>query len=114
MVLCHCLETQTSPLVALPMPRRHGATAQTARRPSAAAARCPQDSGGGPDVAVALHPNYGDRVVLLQQDNRVAVETFEEVGAGPRVRLCRVSKAGEGGASSRQAQTGGPCVLARA
>lgn len=38
-----------------------------------------QDSGGGPDVAVAIHPNYQDRVVLLQQDNRVAIETFEEV-----------------------------------
>ena len=38
-----------------------------------------QDSGGGPDVAVAIHPNFQDRVVLLQQDNRVAIETFEEV-----------------------------------
>ncbi len=41
---------------------------------------CLQDSGGGPDVAVAIHPNFDDRVVLLQQDNRVAIETFEEVG----------------------------------
>lgn len=41
-----------------------------------------QDSGGGPDVAVAIHPNYQDRVVLLQQDNRVAIETFEEVRPG--------------------------------
>lgn len=38
-----------------------------------------EDAGGGPDVAVAVHPNYADKVVLLQQDNRVAVETFEEV-----------------------------------
>ncbi|KAI7840133.1 hypothetical protein COHA_006172 [Chlorella ohadii] len=38
-----------------------------------------EDSGGGPDVAVAIHPNFDDRVVLLQQDNRVAIETFEEV-----------------------------------
>lgn len=28
---------------------------------------------------MAIHPNYQDRVVLLQQDNRVAIETFEEV-----------------------------------
>lgn len=32
-------------------------------------------------MAVAIHPNYQDRVVLLQQDARVAIETFEEVGA---------------------------------
>jgi exosome complex component RRP41 len=38
-----------------------------------------EDSGGGPDVAVAIHPNWGDRVVLLQQDSRTAVEAFEEV-----------------------------------
>lgn len=38
---------------------------------------CP--AGGGPDVVVAIHPNHSSRVVLLQQDNRVAVETFEEV-----------------------------------
>eukprot|EP00887_Chlorella_sp_A99_P000396 scaffold13.g396.t1 len=37
-----------------------------------------EDSGGGPDVVVALQPNL-DKVVLLQSDNRVAVETFEEV-----------------------------------
>lgn len=41
--------------------------------------RAAQDSSGGPDVAVAVHPNHGDRVVLLQQDNRLAAETFEEV-----------------------------------
>lgn len=38
-----------------------------------------EDSGGGPDVAVAIHPNYDNRVVLLQQDNRLAIETFEQV-----------------------------------
>lgn len=30
-------------------------------------------------MVVAIHPNHSNRVVLLQQDNRVAVETFEEV-----------------------------------
>lgn len=38
-----------------------------------------EDSGGGPDVAVAIHANHEDRVVLLQQDNRLSIETFEEV-----------------------------------
>lgn len=28
---------------------------------------------------MAIHPNHANRVVLLQQDNRVAVDTFEEV-----------------------------------
>ena len=47
-----------------------------------------EDSGGGPDVALAIHPNHADRVVLLQQDNRVAIETFEEV-MGLAVAGCR-------------------------
>lgn len=38
-----------------------------------------EDSGGGPDVALAIHPNFDSKVVLLQQDNRVGIETFEEV-----------------------------------
>lgn len=37
-----------------------------------------EDGGGGPDVAVALHPSL-DKVVLLQADARVGVDTFEEV-----------------------------------
>lgn len=37
-----------------------------------------EDCGGGPDIAVALHPKL-DKVVLLQADNRLGVETFEEV-----------------------------------
>ena len=37
-----------------------------------------EDSGGGPDVAVALHPNLG-KIVLLQMDSRVAIDTFETV-----------------------------------
>lgn len=37
-----------------------------------------EDSGGGPDVVVGLHPSL-DRMVLLQCDNRISIETFEEV-----------------------------------
>ena len=37
-----------------------------------------EDSGGGPDVVVALHPNL-DKVVLLQSDNKLSIERFEEV-----------------------------------
>ena len=37
-----------------------------------------EDSGGGPDVVVALHPGI-DKVVLLQSDNKLSIETFEEV-----------------------------------
>lgn len=37
-----------------------------------------EDSGGGPDVVVGLHPSL-DRVVLLQSDNRIGIDTFEEV-----------------------------------
>ncbi|GAB4815311.1 hypothetical protein N2152v2_002357 [Parachlorella kessleri] len=37
-----------------------------------------EDSGGGPDVVLAVQPNL-DKVVLLQADNRLAIETFEEV-----------------------------------
>lgn len=37
-----------------------------------------EDSGGGPDVAVALQPGL-DKVVLLQADSRVGIDTFEEV-----------------------------------
>lgn len=37
-----------------------------------------EDSGGGPDVVLAVQPNT-DKVVLLQSDNRLAIETFEEV-----------------------------------
>lgn len=39
-----------------------------------------EDSGGGPDVVVALHPSM-DNMVLLQSDNRISLETFEEVVA---------------------------------
>jgi exosome complex component RRP41 len=35
-----------------------------------------EDSGGGPDVAVALHPGL-DRVVLLQADSRMSLEVLE-------------------------------------
>jgi exosome complex component RRP41 len=37
-----------------------------------------EDCGGGPDIAVAWHPRL-DKIVLLQADNRVGVEAFEEV-----------------------------------
>jgi exosome complex component RRP41 len=37
-----------------------------------------EESGGGPDVAVALQTN-GDRLVLLQMDGRLPAETFEKV-----------------------------------
>ncbi len=37
-----------------------------------------EDSGGGPDVVVGLHPSL-DRLVLLQSDNRISLETFEEL-----------------------------------
>lgn len=37
-----------------------------------------EDSGGGPDVVLALHPGL-DKVVLLQSDNKLSIETFEEV-----------------------------------
>eukprot|EP00878_Enallax_costatus_P038872 GHUV01044360.1.p3 GENE.GHUV01044360.1~~GHUV01044360.1.p3 ORF type:complete len:110 (+),score=34.69 GHUV01044360.1:427-756(+) len=36
-----------------------------------------EDSGGGPDISVALHPNL-DRLVLLQMDGKLPPETFEE------------------------------------
>jgi exosome complex component RRP41 len=39
-----------------------------------------EDSGGGPDVVVAMHPALGD-IVLLQADNRISLDTFEEVVA---------------------------------
>lgn len=41
-----------------------------------------EDSGGGPDVSVAYHPNL-DKVVLLQMDNRLADDKFELV-----VQMC--------------------------
>jgi len=37
-----------------------------------------EDSGGGPDVAVAIHPNLA-KTVLLQMDNKIAVDVFEGV-----------------------------------
>ncbi|KAL6756870.1 ribosomal protein S5 domain 2-type protein [Haematococcus lacustris] len=37
-----------------------------------------EDSGGGPDMAVALHPATG-RLVLLQMDSRLPLATFESV-----------------------------------
>jgi exosome complex component RRP41 len=37
-----------------------------------------EDSGGGPDVAVAWQQNLG-RIVLLQMDSKLSVEKFEEV-----------------------------------
>jgi len=37
-----------------------------------------EDSGGGPDVVVALQPSL-DRIVVLQSDNRISIEVFEEV-----------------------------------
>jgi exosome complex component RRP41 len=37
-----------------------------------------EDSGGGPDVAVAYHPHL-DKVVLLQMDNKLPVDTFQAV-----------------------------------
>ncbi len=37
-----------------------------------------EDSGGGPDISVALHGNFDD-IVLLQMDNRLPLETFETV-----------------------------------
>lgn len=37
-----------------------------------------EDSGGGPDVVVALQPGL-DKIILLQSDNKVSIETFEEI-----------------------------------
>lgn len=37
-----------------------------------------EDSGGGPDVVVALQPGI-DKIVLLQSDNKISVDNFEEV-----------------------------------
>ena len=37
-----------------------------------------EDSGGGPDVAVAIHPNL-DRTVLLQMDNKIGIDVFEGI-----------------------------------
>lgn len=37
-----------------------------------------EDSGGGPDVVVALHANL-DKVVVLQMDNKLPLETLETV-----------------------------------
>lgn len=37
-----------------------------------------EDSAMGPDVSVALHPNL-DKVVLLQMDSRLPIDTFEAV-----------------------------------
>lgn len=37
-----------------------------------------EDAGGGPDVSVALAPN-SDKLVLVQMDNRLPIETFERV-----------------------------------
>lgn len=36
-----------------------------------------EDSGGGPDISVAVHPNM-DRLVLLQMDGKLPAEVFEE------------------------------------
>uniref|UniRef100_A0A383VD35 Uncharacterized protein n=1 Tax=Tetradesmus obliquus TaxID=3088 RepID=A0A383VD35_TETOB len=36
-----------------------------------------EDSGGGPDISVALHPNL-DRLVLLQMDGKLPPDVFEE------------------------------------
>lgn len=37
-----------------------------------------EDSGGGPDVSVAIHPNL-DKTVLLQMDNKVGIDVFEGI-----------------------------------
>lgn len=37
-----------------------------------------EDAGGGPDVAVSLAPN-SDKLVLVQMDSRLPIETFETV-----------------------------------
>ena len=37
-----------------------------------------EDSGGGPDVSVAIHPNL-DKTVLLQMDNKISIDVFEGV-----------------------------------
>ena len=37
-----------------------------------------EDGGGGPDVVVGLHPSL-NRLILLQSDNRISIETFEEL-----------------------------------
>ncbi len=36
-----------------------------------------EDAGGGPDIAVALQPNT-ERLVLLQMDSKLPLDTFEE------------------------------------
>eukprot|EP00898_Chlorokybus_atmophyticus_P008783 jgi/Chlat1/8906/Chrsp92S08220 len=37
-----------------------------------------EDAGGGPDLAVAVHPNL-DKVAMLQMDAKVSMEVFEKV-----------------------------------
>lgn len=37
-----------------------------------------EDSGGGPDVVVGLHPTL-DKIVLLQSDSKISIEVFEEL-----------------------------------
>ena len=37
-----------------------------------------EDSGGGPDVVVALHANL-NKLVVLQMDNKLPLETLETV-----------------------------------
>lgn len=46
-----------------------------------------EDSGGGPDVVVALHATL-DKVVVLQMDNKLPLETLETVRCTPRP-VCR-------------------------
>ena len=37
-----------------------------------------EDSGGGPDISVAMHKHTSE-IVLLQMDNRLSLDTFESV-----------------------------------
>lgn len=46
-----------------------------------------EDSGGGPDISVAVHPNM-DRLVLLQMDGKLPLDVFEEC-VGLAVEGCK-------------------------
>jgi exosome complex component RRP41 len=46
-----------------------------------------EDSAGGPDVSVALHPHL-DKMVLVQMDSKLPLDTFEGV-LGLAVKGCQ-------------------------
>ena len=41
-----------------------------------------EESGGGPDVFVVLHPNT-DKIVILEVDSKLSLDSMESVRAAP-------------------------------